>query len=196
MSLNFINLLHLSLIDGVGFFTIQKLIKFLNEIYFLKEIDFIGLGISSKVAQKLYFGLKDDLVLQRELELINKYNIKVVTYLDEDYPFLLKNIFYPPIILYYKGEPFQHYKNNIAVVGSRKANEYGKSVVNKIIPNLAFNGVSIVSGGAIGIDSLAHEATVECGGKTIAVLGSGLLRPYPYSNKKLFEKILAKEKNS
>jgi DNA processing protein len=78
----------------------------------------------------------------------------------------------------------------LAIVGSRKANAYGQNSINAIVPDLVIAGYTIVSGGAIGIDTMAHEAAVHCGGKTIAVLGSGLLRPYPSRNISLFKSIV------
>jgi DNA processing protein len=102
----------------------------------------------------------------------------------------LKEIYLPPTILYWQGTSPTIHAKTLAVVGSRKANTYGKRVIEKVIPELVAHGFTIISGGALGADSMAHETTVWCGGKTVAVIGSGLLKPYPRSNKKLFEKII------
>jgi DNA processing protein len=79
---------------------------------------------------------------------------------------------------------------SLAVIGSRKINYYGISAIEAFVPKLVSEGWTIVSGGAVGADTAAHRVTVDSGGRTIAVLGSGLLNPYPLSNKRLFADIL------
>jgi DNA processing protein len=78
----------------------------------------------------------------------------------------------------------------LAIVGARKADNYGQRVIDALVPDLVAAHYTIVSGGARGIDTMAHEATLKNGGTTIAVLGSGLLNPYPHQNKKLFKSII------
>jgi len=168
----------------------------LQEIYALKKSDFINLfGFSASIANKLYLGLKDIHALEKEAALISKHNIQFVTLLGDNYPKLLKNIYAPPPVLYIKSnnKNILDYNKKIAFVGSRKAHEYGKTAIENIIPPMVQNNWFIVSGGAIGADSMAHRETVNSGGKTIAVIGSGLLNPYPNSNKELFEKIIDSE---
>ena len=80
----------------------------------------------------------------------------------------------------------------IGVVGSRKHTSYADRILSKILPDVIDAGVSIVSGGAIGVDALAHEISLTHGGYTIAVFGTGIDRAYPAANKKLFESILEK----
>jgi DNA processing protein len=122
------------------------------------------------------------------LNLIEQHKIKLLTIADESYPALLKEIYSPPTVLYYLGDFFD--KKNLAIVGSRKATNYGQQIIDTIVPDLVAAGYTIVSGGAIGIDAMAHQAALACGGKTIAILGSGLLKPYPSANKKLFAAIV------
>src|SRR5581483_9603860 len=97
-------------------------------------------------------------------------------------------------ILYYKGASFSSYNNMtfLAIVGSRKANYYAKQVVNQFVPEFIKNNICVVSGGALGVDTMAHEATIQNNGKTIVVLGSGFSKIYPYQNTKLFEHIIEK----
>jgi DNA processing protein len=112
-------LLHLSLIKGVGSQSIQNLIPYLNNIYDFDKIDFIEKSkIPSHLSNKIFCGLKNKALLNKELELIDKYNIKFFSFLDDYYPKLLKNIYYPPVIIYYKGQPLADYKDNLAVVCS------------------------------------------------------------------------------
>ena len=135
-------------------------------------------------------GLADTALLDQERQLIEQHDIVWTTCIADDYPYLLKHIHLPPVVIYWQGEPLHDEQKRLAIVGSRKANQYGKQIIEHFVPTLVVHDWVIVSGGALGIDSMSHEATVQAGGKTIAVLGSGLLRPYPYSNKKLFRSII------
>lgn len=126
-----------------------------------------------------------------ELALLNKIEAKVVTIKDEKYPELLKNIYDPPPIIYYKGNflEIMNKKRGIAIVGSRKATYYGKKVARGIAAELAKRGYVIVSGLARGIDTNAHLGSLEAGGLTIAVLGCGIDRVYPEENRLLNDHI-------
>jgi len=117
--------------------------------------------------------------------------IKEIRLEEEGYPVLLKGIKNPPNPLYIQGS-FDPNENHLAVVGTRHFSEYGKLVVSRFVKDLAQAGLVIVSGLALGIDSLVHQAALEAGGKTIAVLGSGLDVIYPYSNRSLVKKIIEK----
>ncbi|MCL4361010.1 DNA-processing protein DprA [Candidatus Dependentiae bacterium] len=189
-------LLHLNLIEDIGPATILKILNACKnqELHLLYRMNANDLKeyfkCSDFIAGKIVQGLCDKKILEQELELIKKNNIQVSTICDETYPELLRHINYPPIILYIKGQSLEVFKKNIAIVGARKANFYGQRVVNQIVPDLVKNDFTIVSGGAIGLDTMAHSATLAANGKTVAVLGSGLLQPYPSSNKKLFENIV------
>lgn len=190
-------LLHLSLIDGVGPITIKRILQAklqnfgLLDLYTLKKSDFVKLfGLPENISLKLFLGLQDTSLLEKEVNLINKNKISFVTLENQNYPELLKNIYAPPAVLYFKGADILNHDKKIAFVGSRKANRYGQKVIESIVPQMIANGFVIVSGGAIGADSMAHEEAVNSGGKTVSVIGSGLLNPYPHSNKKLFEKII------
>jgi len=112
---------------------------------------------------------------------------------DANYPFLLSKIFDPPSFLYYEGELPKEDEVLIAVVGSRACTPYGRQVAEEISYNLAKEGITIVSGLALGIDSVAHQAALTAGGKTIAVLGSGLDVIYPPSHIKLAKEIIENE---
>lgn len=108
------------------------------------------------------------------------------------YPNQLKNIYDPPAKLYVLGNRFILNQRNFAIVGSRKATQYGKKIAMQISKELAENGLNVVSGLAIGIDSYAHLGCLQVkdAGKTIAVLGSGLDVIYPKENRKLAEQII------
>jgi DNA processing protein len=114
--------------------------------------------------------------------------VRILTLEDSDYPVLLREIPDPPPVLYLAGE-LESDRVRIAVVGSRRPTAYGNRVAKSLAARLAERGVEIVSGGARGIDARAHEAALEAGGRTVAVLGSGLARPYPKENEPLFARI-------
>lgn len=117
-------------------------------------------------------------------------NIEYVTRADPIFPVgLSQNEVDPPLVLYYKGDINIICEKCFAVVGTRHSSQYGKFAVEKIVPELCENGITIVSGLATGIDGFAHRAALDCGGKTIAVLGSGLFNMTPTSNVWLFDKI-------
>ena len=97
------------------------------------------------------------------------------------------------IMLYIQGADLATFTKCLAVIGSRDADRYGKQVIESLVPPLVEHGWSIVSGGALGADAMAHAATLKAGGKTIAVIGSGLLHPSPTSNLDLFDTILAND---
>jgi len=126
--------------------------------------------------------------VKKELDLVVQKGYRIVTMTDSDYPPLLLQIPDPPPFLYVYGNLDRSIKN-VAVVGSRNATTYGISTTEQLCTNLASNGITVVSGMAIGIDTAAHEGALMGKGKTIAVLGSGLERVYPSENIKLFHKI-------
>lgn len=190
-------ILHLSLIDKVGPAVVKYLINKKPKSFKLEELYACSLsdlknifGLNEPLISKIYFGLQDKDLLENELKLIEKHKISWTTFLNDDYPALLKNIHLPPTILYWQGAPLKDTNKNIAVIGSRKVNSYGIKVINMLVKPLVQNGWTIVSGGALGADTVAHQAALNAGGKTIVILGSGLLKPYPYVNKKLFSQIV------
>ncbi|MEN3009023.1 DNA-processing protein DprA [Pseudothermotoga sp.] len=125
-----------------------------------------------------------------QIEQAEKKGIKVLSLWSEDYPPLLKEIASPPIVLFYLGDEELLKRDCISIVGTRRMTSYGKKVAHQMAFTVAQAGIVVVSGLAIGIDSCAHSAALEAGGKTIAVLGTGVDVPYPVSNKKLYEKII------
>ncbi len=125
---------------------------------------------------------------KEELKKCEKSKIRIIYYKEEDYPELLKNIPYKPPFLYVLGElPFN---STLAIVGTRKPTPYGKEIVEKFVPDLVEAGLTTVSGLARGIDTLVHKITLKEGGKTVAVLGTGLDIIYPPENRELFWKII------
>lgn len=124
------------------------------------------------------------------LDKVYSSGIRVVSSADRDYPANLRQISDCPPVLYFRGNLLPSDDLAIAVVGARHATVYGKQVTEKLVFELVAQGLTIVSGLARGIDSIAHRAALEVGGRTIAVLGSGVDTIYPPENKQLAERIV------
>lgn len=128
--------------------------------------------------------------LEQILQKLSENNIGYVTCKDKEYPRMLCEVADCPSILFVKGDIALLNSTSIAVVGSRKYSPYGAKVCRMITTELTTNDLIIVSGLALGIDSIAHQATLDNAGKTIAVLGCGLDRIYPTSNSFMATKII------
>lgn len=115
--------------------------------------------------------------------------ITLMTWNDDEYPRRLKEIDQPPPVLYVKGEITEKDEWAVAIVGTRRYTDYGHQVAEELGAFLAHQGVTVVSGLARGIDALAHKAALDAGGRTIAVLGSGVDRIYPAENRQLAERM-------
>lgn len=124
------------------------------------------------------------------LAILQKHGLQAITIQDPEYPAQLKEISSPPLILYYKGELPKQSEQLIAVVGTRKPTFYGRQATLGLTKELARAGLTIVSGLALGADTFAHQAALEEGAKTIAILGNGLDTIHPTSNINLAKRIL------
>src|SRR4030095_12517312 len=128
------------------------------------------------------------------LQLVYDRKITAIPLCDQRYPALLRHIADAPLVLYMKGklraEDFDH---SVGVFGPRRPSSYGQKMAKEIAHGLAASGVTIVSGMAVGIDSYAHRATLEAGGRTVAVLGCGVDVCYPSSNRPLYELLASGE---
>jgi len=129
--------------------------------------------------------------VEREEELSSAMSVERLTPGDPGWPQILDSGVRPPALLYVRGKlPDLSRKVPVALVGSREATEYGRHVAETLARQWGSSGGVVVSGGALGIDSAAHEGALDAGGQTIAVLGSGLYRIYPGRNRALFERII------
>jgi DNA processing protein len=129
--------------------------------------------------------------LEQEMARVGAAGARMLTWESAGYPRLLRQISDPPPVLYVKGDLVDEDEWSIAVVGTRRASAYGRQVTRRLAADLARSGLTIVSGLARGIDSEAHTAAVEAGGRTIAVLGCGIDQIYPPENRNLAESIAA-----
>jgi len=129
--------------------------------------------------------------VEHEARLCERHGVRLVTQRDSAYPAALAEIGSAPMLVYQKGSIGPGVVR-IAVVGSRTPTHYGRTVAAALGSGLAARGVEVVSGGARGVDAMAHRGALETeGGRTIAVLGSGMLRPYPPEHAELYERIAA-----
>ena len=129
--------------------------------------------------------------LAGELKRIADFGCRVLIQSDEEYPALLREIYDPPLALYLKGGLGAKDKNAVAMVGSRLTTHYGIESARKLAYQLAYVGVTVVSGGARGIDTAAHQGALAAKGRTVCVLGTGINRVFPPENAELFERIAA-----
>ncbi|HOB86096.1 MAG TPA: DNA-processing protein DprA [Bacillota bacterium] len=142
-------------------------------------------GVEGKVAEE-----RKTIDPEREWEKLMASGIRVLSISSPAYPFLLTQISRPPVLLYCRG-PLEDLDNPaVALVGSRRCTVYGKELAYRIARDLASAGVTVVSGLALGIDAAAHRGALAASGKTVAVLGCGLDRCYPFENRRLMEEIM------
>lgn len=146
-------------------------------------------GLSIKKAEN-FLKLRDKINPDKIADFVAGKNIKYLTFEDENYPQMLRNIDNPPAVLYYKGDLKNvNLQRTLAVVGSRRASSNAKDDVHKIIGELSGTDITIVSGLASGIDTCAHIAALDSNLKTIGVIASGFDFTYPASNKQLYSRI-------
>ncbi len=150
----------------------------------LEKIDGIGF-----VRANCIKAFKDYKSCEHEIEFIKKNNIQPLFVSDNDYPKRLLNCYDAPVLLYFKGNISLNKTKVISVIGTRSNSEYGKNICEKFIADLSKHDITIISGLAYGIDSIAHKSAIKHNLSTVAVLAHGLDRIYPYANKKLSEEI-------
>ena len=187
--LKYWNALNQSLkIGAIRFKKLYKYFENMEQAWHADSLELKKCGLEDKVIDYVLIK-RASISPDQEMEKIEKENIRIITIKDKAYPKLLKEIYDPPALLYVKGEIKTKDDFAIGVVGTRKVSQYGKQVVPDIVQELASNKISIISGLALGVDTLAHQAAIATKGRTIAVLGSGLDRQsiYPYANRSLSE---------
>jgi DNA processing protein len=127
--------------------------------------------------------------IDKEIQRARAAGIKMIPFSDAAYPASLRVIADPPPLLYVKGELRDNDSKAIAIVGSRSASDYGRRIARDLARGLASFGFTVVSGMARGIDGMAHESALQAGGRTLAVLGSGVDRAYPPEHEMLYRRI-------
>jgi len=178
-------------LPGVGQVTLQKLANSfpdLKDSWTATDFQLKSLKISPEIIDQLKVA-RNKIDPELELQKLTDQGIKVITLNDPDYPELLTQIDQPPFILYYRGR-WSKQSTCLGVVGTRRATTYGKAVTQQLVSELVKQNIVIVSGLARGIDTIAHLATVQQHGQTIAVLGGGLNQLYPVENSHLADQIV------
>ena len=150
----------------------------------LSQVDKVGFKAANNIIR-----WRELIDLDGELRRIDQFGANIVTTDDSDYPALLRQIYDPPLVLYVRGTLRPEDAYAIAMVGTRQSTLYGRQTAERLARQLAASGVTVVSGGARGIDSASHEGALQSGGRTIAVLGTGLDIVYPAENVKLYQRI-------
>jgi DNA processing protein len=148
-------------------------------------------GIDKTIARLIKTG-SDKKFADTQIELLHKANARMITFWDKEYPQALKNIYDPPAALFVRGSLVNDDERSVAVVGTRSPGAYGKLITEKLSRELAQNNITVISGLARGVDTIAHRASLSGGGRTIAVLGSGVDVIYPDENSSLAESIMEK----
>jgi len=177
---------------GVGEVTLRKLIDIFGSAKSVFKADFkdlVNAGVvSNETAQAIKGFNKWDLYLN-EYKKVEKSRYHYLTYNENIYPDNLKSIYNIPLLMQYYGDIKDTDRYAIAVVGSRNCDEYGRYVTESIVKQIVGKGITVVSGMARGIDTFAHRSAIKYGGRTVAVIGSGLDICYPPENKELSEMI-------
>ncbi|MDR3402860.1 MAG: DNA-processing protein DprA [Chthoniobacter sp.] len=184
----------LNMVPGVGPVRLRRLLEvfetpeqvLLARAGQLRAVDGVGQEVAEAIA-----GWQDKVDLGAELKRITDFGAKVITGESAEYPRMLREISNPPIVLYVWGELIERDQHALGVVGSRQTSHYGLECAKKLSYQLAYAGLTVVSGLARGIDTAAHQGALAAQGRTVAVIGSGLMELYPPENQGLAEKIAA-----
>lgn len=180
-------LLRLKLQNGIGYVKMLQIASQLptSEVNpeIIKQMD-----LPSKLIKSALTAFYDQ---QAEAKITRiKKQCQIISFFDQVYPQKLREIYRPPLILFAQGNLKLLQENVITIVGSRQATDYSQLVLNKIVPQLVKSNFVIASGLAMGVDVMAHSATLNNGGKTIAVIGNGLNHFYPERNSQIQRQII------
>ncbi|MFZ4632042.1 MAG: DNA-processing protein DprA [Patescibacteria group bacterium] len=164
------------------------------EAFLASSFDLEKAGLGQKLVSE-FIVWRQKFNFDKALQDLRNENINFITHSENNYPSLLKELPSPPYLLYYQGDINNLNDGNkyrLAIVGSRKHSAYSEKIINEFVPDLISNNLEIISGLALGVDTLAHQKTLDNHGITIAVLGTGLDSNslYPYVNRELAKRII------
>ncbi len=182
----------LNMVKGIGAARLRALLEIFGDARTAWEAPAEALratGLPGGVVKNL-LTLRSGVDLGTAWEQIRAQGIRVLIWDDDAYPRRLREIANPPPVLYLRGELAETDEWAVAIVGTRRITAYGRQVAERIAAHLAAAGVTVVSGLALGVDTVAHQTALEAGGRTLAVLGSGVDRIYPARNRKLAARIM------
>lgn len=177
-----------SLIEGIGPVRFKLLLEYFGsakKAWETGKLELEKIGLNQKIVGQIIEKRKT-FNPESYTTLLSRKEISFITSADNDYPELLKQISDPPFVLFIKGKIIKEDVLAVGIVGTRYPTVYGREVTERIASDLAVSGVTIVSGMARGIDSIAHRGALEVGGRTIAVLGCGIDVIYPPENRQLY----------
>lgn len=186
----------LNLLNGIGynkFKLLEETFGSIEEVFSRSKESLAKVhGLGNKIIKDI-IDLQNNLDrLEKEKELADKGEVRIITFYDDEYPSQLKEISDPPICLYIRGKMDFSLERTIAVVGSRRITHYGREMANFLASELAYSNWTVVSGLAYGIDVEAQKAVINAEGKTVAVLGGGLARLHPQDHIQLARDIVDK----
>jgi DNA processing protein len=182
-----------NLIKGIGAVRMQALIHHfgdLEEAWKAAPAELARAGLGLKVIERIVQA-RQNVDLEKVWKKIESQNIHILTWEDEAYPQRLKQIDQPPPVLYIRGEYLPDDLIAVAIVGTRRVTPYGRQITEELSSFLVANGITVISGLARGVDSIAHQTALKAGGRTIGVLGSGVDKIYPPEHRALAEKMMS-----
>ncbi|MGD2207117.1 MAG: DNA-processing protein DprA, partial [Anaerolineae bacterium] len=182
----------LNMVPGIGSARLRALLDYFGDLEVAWRASAHNLrqaGLDKRSLANL-LKARDELDLDAELERLEQAGVDVFTWADDDYPKNLCEVYNAPPVLYVRGQIEKRDEWAVSIVGTRRASVYGKEAARMLSSGLAKAGVTIVSGLALGIDTIAHRSSLEAGGRTIAVLGCGVDIVYPRRNARLAAEIM------
>lgn len=182
----------LNMVKGIGAARLRALLEIFGDARSAWEAPDESLrasGLPNGIVDNL-LKLRSSISLEAVWENIRAQGIRVLIWDDDDYPRRLREIANPPPVLYLRGALSDADEWAVAIVGTRRITAYGHQIAERIAAHLVAAGITVVSGLALGVDTVAHQSALDSGGRTLAVLGSGVDRIYPPRNRKLAEDII------
>lgn len=180
-----------NLVKGIGPVRLEKLLQYFGDIqtaWEARSYHLTAAGLNDNLVKRIC-EIRNRVSLDEVEQKLRIQGIQVLTWDDPEYPDRLRQITQSPFVLYIKGDLLAEDAWAVAIVGTRRYSPYGRQVAEKISHTLARNGITIISGLARGIDRIAHKYALDAGGRTIAVMGSGLDNLYPPEHRTLAEEI-------
>ena len=180
-----------NLVKGIGPAKVQALLDYYGSLanaWQANEMDLQKIGLDKR-AIKTFLKTRQAVDLDAAMADVERAKASLLTWDMAGYPSYLREIPGPPPLLYYQGELLERDQWAVAVVGTRRLTSYGRQITRDLVAGLVQNNITVVSGLARGIDAIAHKTAVELGGRTLAVLGSGLDCIYPSENRTLAQEI-------
>ncbi|HET6946736.1 MAG TPA: DNA-processing protein DprA, partial [bacterium] len=182
-----------NLVHGIGAVRFASLLESFGDLeraWSASPDDLLACGIGPQAVRRI-IEARRSLDLDAEMARLEQSGAQLLTWMDDSYPSRLREVPAAPPVLYTRGHILPGDRNAVAVVGTRRPSPYGQSVARDLGAALGVHGVTVISGLARGIDAIAHRAALDAGGRTLAVLGSGLDEIYPAEHRRLAEEVAA-----